>query len=192
MQKPNDHAFSFHRYTRFYRFGSTKVTSDRNSVFRCCVQSTRHLSRMTFSCCLYWCDAAPPFNSSEVLPRQKVPSYRRFQMALYHHSVRSKALHSLPEVFRVWLKFSFSSARVLAGLVLSLAHGPRQFSQPVAITCMHQYIRVFDSVFSVRTMKHLPKSLFALMSAEGVHMPCANFSGCKRWDLMIPSFRHEL
>ena len=137
VQKPNDHAYSFCRYTRFYRFGSRTLTSFR---------STRHLSRMTFSCCVYRCDAAPPFYSSEVLPRQRVPSYRSSPMVLYRHSV--PRLFIFYQIYsECGSKFPLSTARVLARLVLSLAHGPRQFSQPVAITCMPQYIRVFVFVF---------------------------------------------
>ena len=69
-------------------------------------------------------------------------------MALYRYGV-PRLFIFLPEVSRVWLKFSLSTARVLACLVLSLAHGPRQFSQSVATTCMPQYVRVFVFVFSV-------------------------------------------
>ena len=93
LQQPNDYAFSFSRCTRFHRFGSRTLTS---------VRSTRHLSGMTFSSCVYRCDAAPPFNSSEVLQRQRVPSYRSSGGSVSPQ--RSKALHFLPDLFRVWLK----------------------------------------------------------------------------------------
>ena len=86
-------------------------------------------------------------------------------------------------------KFPLSTARVLARLVLSLAHGSRNQWQSRA--CLNIYVFLFLSFFCLN--KETPaKFVFALLSAEAVHMPCTNFSGCKRLDLMIPFFRHEL
>ena len=114
VQKPNDHAYSFCRCTRFYRFGSRTLTSFR---------STRHLSRMTFSCCVYRCDAAPPFYSSEVLPRQRVPSYRSSPMVLYRHGV--------PRLFIFYQKYSECGSIFLLALTARV------------LACLNIYVFLF-------------------------------------------------
>ena len=109
-------------------------------------------------------------------------------VALYRHS--NQRLFIFYQIYsECGSKFPLSTARVLARLVLSLAHGSRNQWQSRA--CLNIYVFLFLP-FSVSTRKHLPKTVFALLGAEALHMPCTNFSGCKRWDLMIPSFRHEL